>query len=67
MMYGYSLYKNIPYAKPPTGNLRFMEPVAYGTWGDTLDGTEFGPSCIQIPASITYKYLPTCPVEYPPP
>ena len=58
MMYGYSLYKNIPYAKPPTGNLRFMEPVAYGTWGDTLDGTEFGPSCIQIPASITYKYLP---------
>ncbi|XP_060064816.1 carboxylesterase 3-like [Ylistrum balloti] len=40
-------FRNIPYAKPPVGKLRFEKPVPVEPWTDTLDGTKFGPSCIQ--------------------
>lgn len=45
----YSLFKRIPFAQPPVGDLRFKEPVPFGKWQGTLDATEFGPSCIQRP------------------
>ncbi|XP_060066606.1 cocaine esterase-like [Ylistrum balloti] len=40
-------FRNIPYAKPPLGNLRFEKTVPIEPWKETLDGTVFGPSCIQ--------------------
>ncbi|XP_060066605.1 fatty acyl-CoA hydrolase precursor, medium chain-like [Ylistrum balloti] len=40
-------FRNIPYAKPPVGNLRFEKPLPVEPWTETLDGTVFGPSCIQ--------------------
>ncbi|XP_033753252.1 fatty acyl-CoA hydrolase precursor, medium chain-like [Pecten maximus] len=40
-------FRNIPYAKPPIGELRFRKPVPIEPWTETLDGTAFGPSCIQ--------------------
>ncbi|OWF40146.1 acylcarnitine hydrolase-like [Mizuhopecten yessoensis] len=40
-------FRNIPYAKPPVGNLRFSKPQAHGPWNGVLDGTQFGPSCLQ--------------------
>ncbi|OWF45151.1 carboxylesterase 3-like [Mizuhopecten yessoensis] len=40
-------FRNIPFAEPPVGELRFEKPVPVGPWTDTLDGTKFGPSCIQ--------------------
>ncbi|OWF47252.1 carboxylesterase 3B-like [Mizuhopecten yessoensis] len=40
-------FRNIPYAKPPVGKLRFKKPVPIEPWEDTLDGTAFGPSCVQ--------------------
>ncbi|XP_069125447.1 uncharacterized protein [Argopecten irradians] len=40
-------FRNIPYAKPPVGDLRFEKTVPIEPWTDTLDGTMFGPSCIQ--------------------
>ncbi|XP_069123063.1 fatty acyl-CoA hydrolase precursor, medium chain-like isoform X2 [Argopecten irradians] len=46
-------YRNIPYAKPPIGDLRFRKPVPYGSWTDVLDATSFGPSCIQDPKYIS--------------
>lgn len=45
-------YRNIPYAKPPIGDLRFRKPVPYGSWTDMLDATSFGPSCMQDPKFI---------------
>ncbi|XP_033727810.1 carboxylesterase 1C-like [Pecten maximus] len=40
-------FRNIPYAKPPIGNLRFEKTVPIEPWTETLDGTAFGPSCLQ--------------------
>ena len=40
-------FRNIPFAKPPVGNLRFRKSEAYGSWKGVLDATKFGPSCIQ--------------------
>ncbi|XP_033748525.1 carboxylesterase 3B-like [Pecten maximus] len=40
-------FRNIPYAKPPIGKLRFQKPVPIDPWAGTLDGTAFGPSCMQ--------------------
>jgi len=40
-------FRNIPYAKPPIGDLRFRKPQPYGTWSGVRDGAYFGPSCMQ--------------------
>ena len=40
-------FLNIPFAKPPIGNLRFRRPEPFGPWSGTLNATVFGPSCIQ--------------------
>ena len=54
----YSVFRRIPFAKAHVGDLRFHEPVPYGHWSGTLDATEFGPSCIQVPFPDKDKYLP---------
>ncbi|OWF47764.1 fatty acyl-CoA hydrolase precursor, medium chain-like [Mizuhopecten yessoensis] len=40
-------FRNVPYAKPPVGNLRFQKTLPVEPWNETLDGTVFGPSCMQ--------------------
>ncbi|KZT41184.1 esterase 1 [Sistotremastrum suecicum HHB10207 ss-3] len=40
----------IPFATPPVGELRFEPPaLELGLQGESLNATQFGPSCIQIP------------------
>ncbi|XP_076075343.1 carboxylesterase 5A-like [Mytilus galloprovincialis] len=56
--YHYKIFKNIPYAKPPTGQYRFRRPVPYGQWKGTFDATQFGPSCIQTNNAFVDKWLP---------
>nr|AAH82391.1 MGC81843 protein [Xenopus laevis] len=41
-------FKGIPYASPPTGNLRWMPPKKPTCWNDTLDATEFKSMCAQV-------------------
>jgi para-nitrobenzyl esterase len=41
------IYKGIPYAEPPIGDLRFRPPVAKKAWDDVLDATKFGPCSYQ--------------------
>lgn len=43
----YKEFRNIPFAKPPVGHLRFRRPIAYGPWNGILDATRYGPSCMQ--------------------
>ena len=39
---GLEIFKNIPFAEPPVGDLRFKAPVAKKLWNDVLDATEYG-------------------------
>lgn len=41
------VYKGIPYAEPPVGNLRLRAPRPAKPWTDTLKADAFGPSCPQ--------------------
>ena len=40
-------FKGVPYAAPPTGNLRWRAPVAPASWTGVRDATAFGPQCPQ--------------------
>lgn len=44
---GVSFWGNIPYAEPPVDSLRFRPPVTKRAINHTIDGSWFGPSCIQ--------------------
>ncbi|XP_052071092.1 carboxylesterase 1F-like [Mytilus californianus] len=58
MEMNYNEFRNIPFAKPPVGGLRFHQPVPYGSWSDIYDATRFGPSCIQSVNGIVDQYVP---------
>lgn len=45
---GIYVFKGIPYAAAPIGNLRFKPPVPPGPWNDTLSCTHFGPVAAQF-------------------
>ncbi|KAL1492888.1 hypothetical protein ABEB36_011062 [Hypothenemus hampei] len=53
-------YYGIPYAQPPIGNLRFAPPVTepLPDWDDTMNNTDFKPSCIQDKADYKQSELP---------
>jgi len=42
-----SIFKGIPFAAPPVGDLRWKAPQPVQNWEGILDCTEFGPSAIQ--------------------
>jgi para-nitrobenzyl esterase len=41
------VYKGIPFAAPPTGNLRFSAPQPPAKWEGTRKADQFGPMCMQ--------------------
>jgi para-nitrobenzyl esterase len=46
---GMLAFKNIPFAKPPIGELRFKPPVPVEDWTGVLDCTQYGPRPCQNP------------------
>ena len=40
-------FKNIPFAAPPVGELRWKPPLAPASWSGVRDATEFGAACPQ--------------------
>ncbi len=52
-------FLGIPYAAPPTGNLRWRPPARLASWEGVRDATQFGPSCPQPPS----PYLPPGPIS----
>ena len=45
--HGMVAFKNIPYAAPPVGNLRWKPPRPPLSWPDVRDASKFGQACIQ--------------------
>ena len=41
------VFRGIPYAAPPAGDLRWKPPAPVAAWDGTLDAAEFGPRCVQ--------------------
>jgi para-nitrobenzyl esterase len=53
------VYKGIPYAAPPVGDLRWKEPQPVAAWKGVRQATEFGSECMQTPyAENSLYYLP---------
>lgn len=50
-------YKGIPYAKPPTGDLRWRPPVPASAWEGVRDARKFGHACLQPPYPPTSVYF----------
>jgi para-nitrobenzyl esterase len=46
-------FLGLPYAAPPTGNLRWQAPRPPAAWQGIRDATQFAPSCPQAPGSLT--------------
>src|SRR5271166_5819788 len=53
---GVRVYKGIPYAAPPVGDLRWKAPKAPASWTGIRDATQFSPICMQQPYPQTSIY-----------
>lgn len=42
-----AVFRSVPFAAPPVGDLRWREPQAVVSWNGVRDATEFGPACRQ--------------------
>ncbi|CAB3399435.1 unnamed protein product [Caenorhabditis bovis] len=42
------IFRGIPYAEPPLGELRFKKPVKKARWHQELSAVEYGPPCLQF-------------------
>ena len=45
---GLAVYKGIPFAAPPIGDLRWRAPQPPPSWTGVRDATKFAPACMQI-------------------
>ncbi|HVS13456.1 MAG TPA: carboxylesterase family protein [Thermoanaerobaculia bacterium] len=46
---GVAVYRGIPYAAPPVGELRWKAPQPVGAWDGVKTANEYGPACMQPP------------------
>jgi len=46
---GITVYKGIPFAAPPLGDLRWRAPRPHAAWTDVLKADKFAPACMQTP------------------
>lgn len=51
---GVRVFRGIPYAAPPTGDLRWRPPQRAAAWSGVRDATQFGPECPQTQSSAIY-------------
>ena len=57
-----AVFRGIPYAQPPVGELRFATPAPALPWEGVRDASAFGPP---VPQSSPSGAVPTAPVGYP--
>jgi len=56
---GVSIYKGVPFAAPPVGELRWRAPAAVATWAGTRKADVFAPACMQEGVSMPGETPPT--------
>jgi para-nitrobenzyl esterase len=56
---GLTIYRGIPYAAPPVGDLRWRAPQPALKWEGVRSATEYGRACIQTNAAISNLPAPT--------
>jgi para-nitrobenzyl esterase len=47
-----SVYKGVPFAAPPIGDLPWRAPVPVATWTGTRKADTFAPACMQVGVSM---------------
>src|SRR6202008_1712629 len=60
---GWSVFRGIPYAAPPVGNLRWKPPQPAAKWSGVRNATEFGFHCMQGKVYGEPKYPDPSPSE----
>src|SRR5690242_21338758 len=53
---GVRVFRGIPFAQPPTGELRWREPQAVKNWGGVRQARDFGPRCMQAVVFDDIRY-----------
>ena len=56
---GLTVYRGIPFAAPPVGDLRWKPPQPAAKWDGVRSAAEFGPACMQINAAIANLPAPS--------
>ena len=56
---GLSVFRGIPYAAPPVGDLRWRAPQPAAKWEGVRKATEFGRACMQVNAAISNLPAPS--------
>jgi para-nitrobenzyl esterase len=56
---GLSIYKGIPFAAPPVGDLRWRPPVHAAPWTGARKADAFAPACMQVGVSMPGETAPT--------
>lgn len=52
-----AIYKGIPYAAPPVGDLRWKDPQPVKAWSGVKKATKFSANAMQIPADRTQPWM----------
>ena len=60
---GIEIYRGIPFAAPPTGDLRWREPQPVVPWSGVRSATVFGPRCMQQPLFSDMMFRSPAPSE----
>ena len=57
------IFRGIPFAAPPVGDLRWQEPQPVTPWSGIRDATAFGPRCMQQPLYSDMQFRSPPPSE----
>jgi len=60
---GVTVYKGIPFAAPPLGDLRWRAPQSPKAWTGVRTAEKFAPACMQVPISFEALGMEAVPVN----
>ncbi len=60
---GVTVYKGIPFAAPPLGDLRWRAPGAPAAWAGVRNADKFAPGCTQVPIAFEALGMEKVPVS----